>query len=274
MHHWVSIKKQYLYRYLGVLPALPIRVNPIFPIHQAIFLCFRLRTRPACSYKGDLVDEICDVVGHVEVSFIHCSEQVTEQIAKRVDAPADCDNHAHVIEGLCDGLGGGFCRATGFTSKDFVKNEGPTGQATHESRPRWEGSDLAAVAKKEHDSGANQESPEHTRGGGLASCLEDQVELNHLQRYGDAPIHIPVDNRRFVNLHPVLTHVHVMHACHQSDQRTSVQGCLPVGTDGCRFKEKEKRGGNHCNGDDPKGDGNTVRWLQKCICRVGHRGRR
>jgi len=35
-------------------------------------------TRPACEHKGDLVDEVRNVVGHVEVDFVHCSEQVTE----------------------------------------------------------------------------------------------------------------------------------------------------------------------------------------------------
>merc|ERR1711963_1066140 len=52
---------------------------------------------------------------------------------------------------------------------------------------------LTEVSEHEHDDGADQEPPEHAATYWLACCLEDQVELDHLQGDSDAPIHVPVD---------------------------------------------------------------------------------
>merc|ERR1719453_2037908 len=69
-------------------------------------LCLALRVtlgcRPACKHKSDLVDEVCNVVDHVQEDLVHSSEQVAEQIAKRVDTPANCHDQAHGAEGACD----------------------------------------------------------------------------------------------------------------------------------------------------------------------------
>merc|ERR1711959_412138 len=59
---------------------------------------------PAGKNEGNLVDEVRNVVDHVEEGLVHSSEEVAEQVAKRVDGPAHCDNHAHVVEGSSDGL--------------------------------------------------------------------------------------------------------------------------------------------------------------------------
>merc|ERR1712046_420318 len=187
-----------------------------------------LAAGPACKHKSDLVEHICNIVEHIEEGLIHSSEQITEQIARRVDGPARCDDQAHVLEGSHDCLAAPLGSAAGFAKKDLVQNEEPATQATKPCRPCREGTDLAAISKREHDDGAEEEFPEHLRAGLFASSFEDQVELNHLQRDGDAPVHVSVDDRGGVNLHPILTHVKVVHTCNQSDQTTHVQGCLPL----------------------------------------------
>merc|ERR550537_1951096 len=44
-----------------------------------------LGASPACKHESDLVEEICDVVDHIEGGLRDGSHQVTEQVAKRVD---------------------------------------------------------------------------------------------------------------------------------------------------------------------------------------------
>merc|ERR1711972_1168911 len=190
-------------------------------------LRFSLGARPARKHESNLVDKVCNVVEHVEEDLINGSEQVAEEVTKRVDGPTRCDDHAHVLKGGRDGLAAASGGASSFTREDFVQNEEPAEHTTNEGRPCWEQEGLTEVAEQEHHDGAQQELPEHCAAHWLASSLEDQVELDHLQRDGNAPIDVPVDNGRLVNLHPILAHVHVVHACHQSDKTTHVQGRLP-----------------------------------------------
>merc|ERR1711959_698977 len=225
----------------------------------------RLGAGPTGKNKRDLFDKVRNVIDHVEEGLVHGAKEVAEQVAKRVDGPAHCDDHAHVVEGRSNSLTAAGNRATSFASKDLKEDESPARQATSEGRPCGEYRDLTTVAACEHHDGAEQELPEHSSAGILAGRFEDQVELDHLQRDGDAPVHVPVDDWGFVNLYPVLAHVHVVHACHQRDQRTHVQGCLPMVEDSLCLCEEEECGRDHCDGDDPKGDGNTIIWLQESI---------
>merc|ERR1712100_111866 len=82
--------------------------------------------------------------------------------------------------------------------------------------------------------------------------LDDQVELNHLERHGDGPVNVAVDNGAGVHGNPVLTHVHVVDSCNQGDQCSAVDRSLPVTNDGARLREQEDRCCNHCDGDDPE----------------------
>merc|ERR1719446_505392 len=68
---------------------------------ECTHLAFRvtLGARPASKHEGNLVHKVRDVVDHIEEGLVHCSEQVAEQVAKGVDGPSNCDNHAHVVEG-------------------------------------------------------------------------------------------------------------------------------------------------------------------------------
>merc|ERR1711972_652690 len=163
---------------------------------QGILLTFRLclGARPARKHESYLVDEICNVVEHVEEDLINGPEQVAEEVTKRVDGPTRCDDHAHVLKGGRDGLAAASGGATSFTREDFVQNEETPEHTTNEGRPCWEQEGLTEVAEQEHHDGAQQELPEHCAADRLACRLQDQVELDHLQRDGNAPIHVPVND--------------------------------------------------------------------------------
>merc|ERR1712014_213349 len=111
------------------------------PLHslsqQGFLLTFRFcfGARPARKHESNLVDEICNVVEHVEEDFINSSEQVAEEVAKGVDGPTRCDDHAHVLKGGRDGLAAASGGATRFTREDFVQNEEPPEHTTNEGRP-------------------------------------------------------------------------------------------------------------------------------------------
>jgi len=68
-------------------------------LQQCLPLCrILLGAGPAGKHECDLVDKVRNVVDHVEVDGIDCPQQVTEQVPKRIDGPASCDNDAHVVE--------------------------------------------------------------------------------------------------------------------------------------------------------------------------------
>merc|ERR1711862_106753 len=123
---------------------------------QNILLAFRLcfGAGPARKHESNLVHEIRNVVEHIEEDLIDGAEQVAEKVAKRIDGPARCNDHTHVLEGSRDGLAAARSGAASFTSEDLVQNEEPTEHATNEGRPRWEKEGLTKVAEKEHHDGA------------------------------------------------------------------------------------------------------------------------
>merc|ERR1711959_789077 len=85
----------------------------------------RLGAGPTGKNKRNLVDKVRDVVDDVEEGLVHGSEEVAEQVAKRVDGPAHCDNHAHVVEGRSDSLTAAGNGAASLASKDFKEDECP-----------------------------------------------------------------------------------------------------------------------------------------------------
>merc|ERR1712106_1226581 len=50
--------------------------------------------------KGDLIDEICQVVNEVQDVVINCTHEVTKKVAQGIDGPASSDNQTHGAEGL------------------------------------------------------------------------------------------------------------------------------------------------------------------------------
>merc|ERR1712199_141641 len=142
----------------------------------------RLGARPACKHERDLVDEVRNVVDHVEDGVVHGTEEVAEEVACRVDGPADGDDHAHVVERRSDVWAAIACKTTGLTAEDLEQNEAPAAHAHGETRPSWDDGFLAHVSERKHQDSSEEELPEARGGGALARGLEDQVELNHLQR--------------------------------------------------------------------------------------------
>merc|ERR1719231_668123 len=87
MTNTIQINTKILHRSEAVLRELSRQQG----IAEGIALACRitLGTRPARKDKGDLVNDVRNVVEHVEEDLIHGSEQVAEEVAKWVDAPAD-----------------------------------------------------------------------------------------------------------------------------------------------------------------------------------------
>merc|ERR1712005_88922 len=156
---------------------------------QSLSLAFgvTLGCRPASEHERNLVHEVCNVVDHIQEDLIHGSKQVAKQIAKWVDAPTNCDNQAHGAEGARNSCAAARCGAAGLTIEDLEEDEEPAQHAAGESGPCQESADLTEVSERQHHDGTTQELPEHSGAGWLASCLQDQVELNHLKWHGDAP---------------------------------------------------------------------------------------
>ena len=151
-------------------------------------LRFRLGSRPASEHEGDLVHEISKIVDDVEEALIHRSEQVAVVTAQRVDGPTGCDDHTHVVEGIlhcCRAVSGD---ATCLTLEDLKEDVAPTGHAEEETNLCLKEASLACVTEGEHHHSAKEEPPEHATGHWLACSLQDQIELDHLQRGSDAPI--------------------------------------------------------------------------------------
>merc|ERR1719182_907315 len=214
-------------------------------------------------HEADLVDKVGNVVDHVEGGLVGNAGKEAKEVAQRVDAPAKANDKAHVAEGLLDSLRAVAAGLGGLTGKDLKEDEAPSAQAKDESRPAESWGGLANVAEDQHEDGADEEPPESTGGDWGLGSLQDEVELDHLQRQGDAPVNVTVHNWGLVQLHPVLAHVHVVHAGNEGDQATNVQGCPPVVLDSGGLGEEEHCGGNHRNGDDPEGHCNSIGLSQE-----------
>merc|ERR1719343_562499 len=200
-------------------------------------LGLRLRCRPAGQDEGDLVHEVSQIVHHIQQSLVHRSEQVAVVISERIDRPSCCHDDSHVVEGVlhcCRAISG---HSPGLALEDLEEDVAPAAHAEEEANPSLEHTSFSCISECKHHDSAQEQPPEALGGDGLLCCLEDQVELNHLQWNGDAPIHIAVHDWGLVHLHPVLTHVHVMHSCHQSHQGAHVKRSLPVVGD-CLFFQR------------------------------------
>merc|ERR1712147_408894 len=161
---------------------------------EAGLLGVLLGGRPAGKHEADLVDQVGNVVDDVEGGLVGNTGQEAQEVAERVDGPANAHDEAHVGERLlhCFALvtERGRCLG-GAASEHLEEDEEPAAQAKDESRPAEAWGGLANVTEDEHEHGAEEELPESS---GLvlgASGLQDQVELNHLQRDGDAPVDVP-----------------------------------------------------------------------------------
>merc|ERR1719152_202775 len=66
----------------------------------SLLLAVLLGARPAGKHEADLVDKVGNVVDHVEGGLVGNTGQEAQEVAKRVDGPADAHDEAHVGERL------------------------------------------------------------------------------------------------------------------------------------------------------------------------------
>merc|ERR1711920_305568 len=66
---------------------------------------FTLAARPACQHEGDFVDEVGNVVGHIE--RLGCASRfvdLAKEVTCWVDGPSQAHDDTHVVERLLDGF--------------------------------------------------------------------------------------------------------------------------------------------------------------------------
>merc|ERR1719314_45401 len=95
--------------------------------------------------ERNLVDEVGEVVHQVEDGIVHAAQQVSEEVAEWVDAPACSDNDAHGVEGSLHVRRDLFttCHFATLASEDLEQDERPSGHADHEADPGVDDAGLA-----------------------------------------------------------------------------------------------------------------------------------
>merc|ERR1719464_609122 len=132
-------------------------------------LGLRLRSRPASQHEGNLVNEVGDVVQHVQEGLIHCAKQVAEEISEGVDGPANRHDESHVVERFLDCLGALSGHTTRLTCEDLLEDVEPSQHSEDEPNPCLQGASLSHVAEGQHGNSAEQQPPKHARSDRL-SC--------------------------------------------------------------------------------------------------------
>jgi len=177
---------------------------------------------PYGQHERDLVDEISNVVDHVEGLGGDISIEISEVVAQWVDGPAESDDEFHVVKSagnsLISSLSEGLLESVGLAGIDLKEDEGPSSHSAAKSDHGVDHLGLTSVSEGKHDHCADEQTPEHCTWwalgkGGLGSTIQNQVELDHLQRHGDGPVNVTVNHGGLLDLHPEFTHVEVMHTC-------------------------------------------------------------
>merc|ERR1719335_1523353 len=100
---------------------------------EAVLLGVLLGARPAGKHKADLVEEIGNVVHHVEGGLVGNAGEEAKEVAERVDGPAQAHDDAHVAERLLHSSGAALGLLAGVTTKDLEEDEGPAAETANES---------------------------------------------------------------------------------------------------------------------------------------------
>merc|ERR1712178_575282 len=174
---------------------------------------FVLGRVPNGADEVDLVHKIREIVEQVQGCAVNAPKQVTEEVAQRVDAPADRDDVAHGLERLLHVL----ARASelrgalaSLANEDLPEDEEPAAKPHDEAQNRVDEVRLARVARREHEDGAEEQAIEDPGAEAGLHRGEDQVELDHLQGDGDRPVDVAIKDRGAVELDPELAHVEVV----------------------------------------------------------------
>merc|ERR1711862_359953 len=118
-------------RFVKIIVGIQLLVSQ----QAALLVTVSFGASPAGAHERDLVDDICNVVDHVQVDVINRTQAVTKEVACRVNSPADCDNHAHVVERSFNWPIGAFSsQFASFATENLEQNEKPTEHAQGESR--------------------------------------------------------------------------------------------------------------------------------------------
>merc|ERR1719456_2029027 len=212
-------------------------------LHSAV-LC----RSPDGKAERDLVHEVSKVVHQIESAVLHSTHQISKEVTKGVDRPADCDDETHGAERGLYVLVHLIARGThgtSFTQEDLEQDETPSTHADNETHHRRYETSLTRITGSQHDDGTNQQTPEHHLANVALHRREDQVELDHLQRHSDRPIDVTIEDWGSVEGDPELAHVEVMHCCNQGSQSTDVHGCLPMVCHIHRFHQEEHSRSHH-----------------------------
>merc|ERR1711953_345421 len=97
----------------------------------------------------DLVHKISKVVNQIERAVLHSTQQVSEEIAERVDRPTDRDDEAHSVKRSFHMLVHLLVASRHFASfadEDFLQDECPSRQADNEGQPSINETGLTDVA--------------------------------------------------------------------------------------------------------------------------------
>merc|ERR1719282_79645 len=211
--------------------------------------------------ERDLVDDIRDVVGKVARRVTPLVHKVAKEVSQRVDGPTNGDDEPHgVVAGLdvTVDLVGVLRSNAGLAEEDFEEDESPSGHTQDEAQPSVHAARLTEISEYQHQDCSNHQAPEDSTADVRLDSREDQVELDHLKRDGDGPVDVSVDDRGVGDLHPVFTHVEVVHSSDQRNEGTDMERGLPMTADHQCFHQKEDGCGDHGDRDNPEGNRDRV----------------
>merc|ERR1711998_356640 len=113
----------------------------------------------------NLVHEVCKVVDQVQSAISNTTHEVAEEVAQRIDGPANRHNEAHGGEGsphvLAHTSSGNLAS---FTCKDLEQDEAPASHAKSEANPRINSPGLTCIAEGKHGNCSEEQTPEHALG--------------------------------------------------------------------------------------------------------------
>mmetsp|Transcript_25506 Transcript_25506/g.64293 ORF Transcript_25506/g.64293 Transcript_25506/m.64293 type:complete len:248 (+) Transcript_25506:848-1591(+) len=211
---------------------------------------------PDAETEGQLVDEIRDVVDDVDHGLLVVGGGRAQQgqvVAQGVDGPANGDDEPHGVEGGQ----AGFVAASGselasLAGEHFVDQREPAQHAGDESAEHGHDAGLAGPAAEEHEDGLGHEAVEQRRREVREHRLQNEVELNDLQRNGDQPVRVSVHRRGRLRLHPALTHEAVVPECNPGHKARDRDGRFPLFGHGGALREEEHGTREHGRARDPE----------------------
>jgi len=152
---------------------------------------------PNCQTECQFVDEIGNVVHNVDHALVMVGGGRSEQsqvISERVDAPSYGDDQAKGVECLLGRLVSRSSTDLSALACEHLVNESQPEQNTRdETAEHGNNTGFTGVTARQHKGGFSQQSVEETGTQVWQDGLQDEVELNNLQRNSDQPIRVTVD---------------------------------------------------------------------------------